>query len=65
MQAWVKSLCDRLLKRMEELPEVIRNGDSVETYHGCVNLSFAYVEGNVLILFYYSVLFKFIYDGKG
>lgn len=50
---------------MEELPEVIRNGDSVETYHGCVNLSFAYVEGNVLILFYYSVLFKFISDGKG
>lgn len=49
-QAWVKSLCDRLLKRMEELPEVIRNGDSVETYHGCVNLSFAYVEGESLLM---------------
>lgn len=49
-QAWTRNLCDRLLKRMEELPQVIRNGDPEHTYHGCVNLSFAYVEGESLLM---------------
>lgn len=30
---------------MSELPDVIKNGDPEHTYAGCVNLSFAYVEG--------------------
>ncbi|KAL1458056.1 hypothetical protein WDU94_008231 [Cyamophila willieti] len=50
-QAWTKKLCDRLLSRLTaELPQVIRNGDPEETYHGCVNLSFAFVEGESLLM---------------
>ncbi|KAJ3114402.1 cysteine desulfurase [Physocladia obscura] len=32
------------------LSHVIRNGDPVQTYPGCVNLSFAYVEGESLLM---------------
>ncbi|KHN71755.1 putative cysteine desulfurase, mitochondrial [Toxocara canis] len=51
---------DRLSKRLidhinAKLPHVIRNGDPVQTYPGetlesCVNLSFAYVEGESLLM---------------
>lgn len=37
-------LIDRITSR---LPCVIRNGDPISCYPGCVNLSFAYVEGNI------------------
>ena len=30
--------------------DVIRNGDPVQTYAGCLNLSFAYVEGESLLM---------------
>lgn len=44
--AWMEKLSARLLEKiMTQLPKVIRNGDPVHTYPGCVNLSFAYVEG--------------------
>ncbi|XP_013783791.1 cysteine desulfurase, mitochondrial-like [Limulus polyphemus] len=37
-------------KIMAELPDVIRNGDPEHSYPGCVNLSFAYVEGESLLM---------------
>ncbi|ODN04235.1 putative cysteine desulfurase, mitochondrial [Orchesella cincta] len=33
-----------------ELTHVIRNGDAVECYPGCVNISFAYIEGESLLM---------------
>lgn len=32
------------------LPSVIRNGDATANYPGCINLSFAYVEGESLLM---------------
>ncbi|XP_070575777.1 cysteine desulfurase-like [Ptychodera flava] len=47
----IKALSDRLVNRiMSEVPQVIRNGDAEQTYPGCVNLSFAYVEGESLLM---------------
>lgn len=44
--AWMEKLSARLMdKIMSRLPQVIRNGDPIQTYPGCINLSFAYVEG--------------------
>lgn len=43
---WINYLSQRLISQiMNGLTHVIRNGDPVQTYPGCVNLSFAYVEG--------------------
>lgn len=48
---WINFLSKRLVDRITAvLPQVIRNGDSVETYNGCLNLSFAYVEGESLLM---------------
>ncbi|XP_059616666.1 cysteine desulfurase, mitochondrial [Phlebotomus argentipes] len=48
---WVTFLSDRLQKTITEaLPQVIRNGDPTQTYPGCLNLSFAYVEGESLLM---------------
>ncbi|XP_055683677.1 cysteine desulfurase, mitochondrial [Lutzomyia longipalpis] len=48
---WVTFLSDRLLKKITEaLPQVTRNGDPTQTYPGCLNLSFAYVEGESLLM---------------
>ncbi|KAI8042745.1 cysteine desulfurase, mitochondrial [Drosophila gunungcola] len=48
---WVDFLSNRLLDRISSaLPHVIRNGDAVATYNGCLNLSFAYVEGESLLM---------------
>lgn len=47
----VKSLSERLLKGFEgRISHVIRNGDVSRTYPGCINLSFAYVEGESLLM---------------
>ncbi len=47
----IESLSKRLVdKIMTEVPNVVRNGDPNETYSGCVNLSFAYVEGESLLM---------------
>lgn len=48
---WIESLSKRLVGRiMLELPHVVRNGDPNHCYPGCVNLSFAYVEGESLLM---------------
>ncbi|XP_063955755.1 cysteine desulfurase-like [Lytechinus pictus] len=47
----ISALSERLINKITgELPDVIRNGDPNETYPGCVNLSFAYVEGESLLM---------------
>lgn len=44
--AWIEKLANRFLDKINsKLTHVIRNGDPKHTYLGCVNLSFAYVEG--------------------
>lgn len=46
---WMEFLSKRLVDKIfAALPHVVRNGDPVETYPGCINLSFAYVEGIIL-----------------
>ncbi|CAL1532760.1 unnamed protein product [Lymnaea stagnalis] len=47
----IGALSNHLINKiMEACPKVIRNGDSEKTYPGCVNLSFAYVEGESLLM---------------
>lgn len=46
---------DKMAKRLVEkimsaVPHVVRNGDPEMTYSGCVNLSFAYIEGESLLM---------------
>ncbi|KAI0076459.1 cysteine desulfurase NFS1 [Panus rudis PR-1116 ss-1] len=48
--ARVKSLSDRLINKINaQVEHVVRNGDP-SGYPGCVNLSFAYVEGESLLM---------------
>ncbi|KAI8578139.1 hypothetical protein K450DRAFT_248294 [Umbelopsis ramanniana AG] len=42
-----KRLIDGIQSKVEQ---VVRNGDDVHTYPGCVNLSFSYVEGESLLM---------------
>ncbi|XP_075428668.1 cysteine desulfurase isoform X2 [Ascaphus truei] len=47
----ISALADRLIGNiMREIPDVILNGDPKQRYAGCVNLSFAYVEGESLLM---------------
>ncbi|XP_048352876.1 cysteine desulfurase, mitochondrial isoform X2 [Sphaerodactylus townsendi] len=47
----ISLLADRLVtKIMAEIPDVVMNGDPVDRYPGCINLSFAYVEGESLLM---------------
>ncbi|XP_042318573.1 cysteine desulfurase, mitochondrial [Sceloporus undulatus] len=47
----VSLLADRLVtKIMAEIPDVVMNGDPELRYPGCINLSFAYVEGESLLM---------------
>ncbi|XP_026809285.1 probable cysteine desulfurase, mitochondrial [Rhopalosiphum maidis] len=49
--AWMTKLSNLLLEKItKSLPEVVRNGDAVHTYPGCLNLSFAFVEGESLLM---------------
>ncbi|KAL4149415.1 hypothetical protein QTP88_003368 [Uroleucon formosanum] len=49
--AWMIKLSNLLLEKITKtLPEVVRNGDDVHTYPGCLNLSFAFVEGESLLM---------------
>lgn len=44
-------LSQRLLDKIHsKLPQVIHNGDKDHLYPGCINLSFAYVEGESLLM---------------
>lgn len=47
MEFLSKRLMDKIYAA---LPQVIRNGDPVHSYPGCINLSFAYVEGESLLM---------------
>lgn len=48
---WIDYLSNRLLEKVTTaLPQVIRNGDPEHTYSGCLNLSFAFVEGESLLM---------------
>ena len=47
----ITGLSNRLLHKVQDaVPQVIRNGDAENTYPGCLNLSFAYVEGESLLM---------------
>lgn len=47
----ISALANRLVQKItSEIPDVIMNGDSEQRYPGCVNLSFAYVEGESLLM---------------
>lgn len=49
--AKIEKLSKRLVDTiMENLTHVVRNGDAEHSYPGCVNLSFAYVEGESLLM---------------
>jgi len=49
--AKISRLSERLIKGVSsQLEHVARNGDPVHSYPGCVNLSFAYVEGESLLM---------------
>lgn len=48
---WVSHLSERLVSRLtSSVTHVIRNGDPEYTYPGCLNLSFAFVEGESLLM---------------
>jgi len=48
---WIEYLAEKLRKGIEEnIPEVVRNGDPKHNYPGCLNYSFAYVEGESLLM---------------
>jgi len=47
----IKALSERLISKITaKLDHVVRNGDPEKSYAGCVNLSFAYVEGESLLM---------------
>lgn len=48
---WVNYLSNKLKRGIEEkVPEVVQNGDPLHNYPGCLNYSFAYVEGESLLM---------------
>jgi len=50
-QEWIEYLSEKLQKGIEDgIPEVVRNGDPEYNYPGCLNYSFAYVEGESLLM---------------
>ncbi|KAF3690207.1 Cysteine desulfurase, mitochondrial [Channa argus] len=47
----VSMLANRLIEKiLSEIPDVTMNGDPEQRYAGCINLSFAYVEGESLLM---------------
>jgi len=46
----VNNLFDRFLSKIQDVPDVYLNGDKEQRYKGNLNLSFAYVEGESMIL---------------
>jgi cysteine desulfurase len=43
-------LAKRLIDGLADVPHIVQNGDPYARYPGCVNLSFAYVEGESLLM---------------
>uniref|UniRef100_A0A915LKP4 cysteine desulfurase n=1 Tax=Meloidogyne javanica TaxID=6303 RepID=A0A915LKP4_MELJA len=57
--AHVSALAKRLIDGLNAgIPDIMRNGDPEMWYPGCVNLSFAYIEGESLLMALHEVLFK-------
>lgn len=49
--ARIRFLADKFLKKvMDEVPDVFMNGDREQRWPGCINLSFAYIEGESMIM---------------
>ena len=49
--AWIEYLSQKLRNGIEErIPQVTRNGDPEHNYAGCLNYSFAFVEGESLLM---------------
>jgi len=47
----VEFLSERFIRKVSEsLTHIVRNGDATECYPGCVNISFAYIEGESLLM---------------
>ena len=47
----ISMLSKRLVSQItSQLTDVVLNGDQVSTYPGCLNMSFAYVEGESLLM---------------
>ncbi|KAG8446270.1 hypothetical protein GDO86_013920 [Hymenochirus boettgeri] len=47
----INFLAEKLIKNiMSQIPDVVLNGDPTHRYPGCINLSFAYVEGESLLM---------------
>ncbi|XP_061639476.1 cysteine desulfurase, mitochondrial [Phyllopteryx taeniolatus] len=47
----ISMLANRLVQKItSQIPDVILNGDLQQRYPGCINLSFAYVEGESLLM---------------
>jgi len=50
-EAWISFLANRLYEGIKNnIPHVILNGDEHARYEGCLNISFAYVEGESLLM---------------
>ncbi|XP_076060830.1 nfs1 cysteine desulfurase [Oratosquilla oratoria] len=48
---YISKLSERIINTLtSHLPRVVRNGDPERTYPGCINLSFAHVEGESLLM---------------
>ncbi|KAJ8259197.1 hypothetical protein COCON_G00182090 [Conger conger] len=48
---YISALANRFTQKvMAAIPDVIMNGDREQRYPGCINLSFAYVEGESLLM---------------
>ena len=43
-------LAKRLIDGLSDIPHIVQNGDPHSRYPGCVNLSFAYIEGESLLM---------------
>jgi cysteine desulfurase len=49
--ARIRYLADKFLKKvMDDVPDVFMNGDREQRWPGCINLSFAYIEGESMIM---------------
>eukprot|EP00536_Pseudo-nitzschia_multiseries_P016016 jgi/Psemu1/219895/e_gw1.1000.17.1 len=50
-EKWIAYLAEKLRRGIEDnIPDVVRNGDPEHNYPGCLNYSFAYVEGESLLM---------------
>jgi cysteine desulfurase len=48
---WIGYLSKKLQDGIQtRIPDVVRNGDPIHNYPGCLNYSFAYVEGESLLM---------------